>query len=78
MNANNLIITGNLLSVSDHSFTLLNQEAGYIEIFTNKESLRKIRSYSNINDHIGVKGHLNAKSGVLQIISDRISFINKQ
>lgn len=77
MNANNLIITGYLLSVSDHSFTLLNQEAGSIEIFTNKESLRKIRSYSNINDNIGVKGHINAKLGALQIIADRISFINK-
>lgn len=77
MNANNLIITGYLLSVSDYSFTLLNQEAGSIEIFTNKESLMKIRTYSNINDNISVKGHLDAKSGVLQIIADRISFINK-
>lgn len=77
MYTNSLIITGNLLSVSDHSFTLLNQESGSIEIFTNKESLKKIRSYSNINDYIGVKGHIDAKSGVLQIIADRISFINK-
>lgn len=77
MNVNNLIITGYLLSVSDHSFTLLNQEVGSIEIFTNKESLMKIKSYSNINDNIGVKGHLDAKSGVLQIIADRISIINK-
>ena len=76
MNANNLIITGNLLSVSDHSFILLSHEAGSIEIFTNKVSLKKIKSYANINDHIGVRGHLDAKSGMLQIIADRISFIN--
>ena len=77
MNANNLIITGDLLSINEQSFIIFNSNAGSIEIYTNKASLKKLKNYSNINDHIGVKGHINANSGMLQIIADKISFINK-
>jgi len=77
MNTNNLIITGDLLSVNELSFTIFNSNAGSIETYANKESLKKLKIYSNINDHIGVKGHINANSGMLQIIADKISFINK-
>ena len=77
MKANNLIITGNLISVNNHSFTISNENYGIIDININKILLKKIKSYANINDHIGVKGHIDATSGKLQIVADKVSFINK-